>query len=76
MKEAIQSTYGDARAKKFFSLADYYKKEGEEKGLKEGEQKRNKEIARQMLVDGESTEKVSKYTGLSVPEVEALVPKK
>ena len=33
MKNAIEKTYGESKAKKMFSLADYYKKEGIEKGI-------------------------------------------
>ena len=36
MKNAIEKTYGESKAKKMFSLADYYEKEGIEKGIEKG----------------------------------------
>ena len=51
-------------------------KEGLDKGLKEGLEKGTREtqrqIARAMLADGESMERVIKFTGLSVDEIAAL----
>ena len=47
-------------------------KEGLEKGLKEGERKRNVELAKEMKRDGESIEKISRYTKLSIEEIEQL----
>ena len=45
------------------------RKEGKQEGIQEGEKKgaktREKEIARQMLKDGEKLEKIKKYTGLT-----------
>ena len=45
------------------------RKEGKQEGIQEGEKKgaktREKEIARQMLKDGEELEKIKKYTGLT-----------
>ena len=43
-------------------------KEAEERGV----EKRNIEIAKQMLIDGEPVEKIMKYTGLSKEEIEEL----
>jgi predicted transposase/invertase (TIGR01784 family) len=38
----------------------------------EGKQERNIEIAKTMLVDNETNEKIAKYTGLTVEQIEAL----
>jgi len=45
---------------------------GMEKGMEKGVVKRNIEIAKQMLIDGEPVEKIMKYTGLSKEEIEEL----
>jgi len=42
------------------------------KGKKEGREERNTEIARMMLEDNESIEKISKFTGLSIREVKNI----
>ncbi|MFZ4856358.1 MAG: Rpn family recombination-promoting nuclease/putative transposase [Desulfuromonadaceae bacterium] len=46
--------------------------EGEMKGKIEGKIERNGEIAIEMIRDGEANEKISKYTGLSVSEIETV----
>ena len=38
-------------------------------GKQEGQEKLKKEIAKQMLAEGESVEKIKKYTGLSIKEL-------
>lgn len=60
MEELKQSV---EKQKKEIRLAG--KQEGIEEGLKKGKKEEKKEIARQMLIDGESIEKIIKYTGLS-----------
>ena len=42
------------------------------KGLEEGREKRELEIAKQMLEDGEPIEKIKKWTGLSAAKINAL----
>ena len=48
------------------------REEGDEKGRVEGEISRAIKIARNMIVDNESTEKIIRYTGLTVAEIEGL----
>ncbi len=57
MKAAMNQLYGEKKAAKIFSLADYFRKEGVLKS--------KREIAKKMLAEGESKTKVGKYTGLS-----------
>ncbi|MDC0865141.1 hypothetical protein OAP56_04270, partial [Rickettsiaceae bacterium] len=45
---------------------------GKKEGKKEGREERNTEIARMMLEDNESIEKISKFTGLSIREVKNI----
>lgn len=47
--------------------------EGKQEGIQEGKEERSVEIARRMLSDGISSENISKYTGLSVTEINNLV---
>ena len=47
-------------------------KKGVNKGKKEGEKKRNLEIAKGMLKDKEPIEKIIKYTGLTRKEIEKI----
>lgn len=46
--------------------------EGHKEGLVEGEDRKMREIAKAMKAGGESAEKISLYTGLSIKEVEEL----
>ena len=62
-----------------FSMTEHYKKglrEGKEEGLREGEKKgENKkaiEMAKKMLSDGMSMDIITKYSGLSIEEIEKL----
>ena len=48
------------------------KKEGKEEGKKEGEKTAKIEMAKQMLLDDESIDKIIKYTKLSEKEIEKL----
>ena len=43
--------------------------QGKQEGKQEGREKLKKEIAKQMLAEGESVEKIKKYTGLSIKEL-------
>ncbi len=45
---------------------------GRQLGLEEGRQEGRQEIARQMKADGESVEKIIRYTGLSTEEIQQL----
>jgi predicted transposase/invertase (TIGR01784 family) len=47
-------------------------KEGKIEGKIEGKVEREIEIAKNMILDGETNEKIAKYTGLSVEQIEAL----
>ena len=46
--------------------------EGMEKGIKEGIEKRNYTIAKSMKKDGADINLISKYTGLTIKEIEKL----
>lgn len=46
--------------------------QGIEKGKAEAEHQKNIEFAKLMLSDGDSTEKIRKYTGLTVEEIDAI----
>ena len=50
----------------------YARQEAIEEGRAEGRAEVHAEIAREMLADGMPVDKISKYTGLSVEEIEAL----
>lgn len=47
-------------------------KEGREKGIKEGKVKKSIEVAKEMKTDGFSLEKIARYTGLSIEEIQKL----
>ena len=47
--------------------------EGKKEGKKEGRKERNYEIAKEMITNGESNNKISKYTSLSSVEIENLI---
>ena len=80
MKSALQRVYGANKASKIFTLIDFYKQEGERKGMQEGikqgmqqgERKRDLAIAHKMLARGMDEGDVAEMTGLSLEEVEAL----
>lgn len=46
--------------------------QGIEKGKAEAEHQKNIEFAKLMLSDGDSTEKIQKYTGLTIEEIYAI----
>jgi predicted transposase/invertase (TIGR01784 family) len=54
------------------STAELAEKRGLEKGRAEGRAEQTVAIAKEMLSDGMSAEMISKYTGLTIDEIEAL----
>ena len=46
--------------------------EGEEKGIKKGENKKALKMAKAMIIEKEPIDKIAKYTGLSIKEIEKL----
>ena len=48
------------------------KEKGREEGIEVGAEQRNIAIAQSMLSDGESVEKIQKWTGLSLEQINAL----
>jgi len=48
------------------------KEEGIEQGIEQGQNEKSIEIAKSMIKDNESLDKIAKYTGLSLEEVENL----
>ncbi|MBN8682514.1 MAG: PD-(D/E)XK nuclease family transposase [Chitinophagales bacterium] len=54
------------------NVVDTSYEEGKAEGKAEGKEERNIEIARQMKSDGESLEKIMRYTGLSAREIENI----
>ena len=50
----------------------YARQEAIEEGRAEGRAEVHAEVEREMLADGMPVDKISKYTGLSVEEIEAL----
>ncbi len=59
--------YDDVR-----DAVNYAREEGEEFGLKKGEEMKSIEIAKNALKEGFSSEIISKLTGLSIEEMEVL----
>ena len=51
---------------------EYVKKEGRAEGRAEGDLDRAIKVAKEMLADGMSAEKISKYTELSIEQIEVL----
>jgi predicted transposase/invertase (TIGR01784 family) len=54
------------------NVVDTSYEEGKAEGKEEGKEERNIEIARQMKSDGESIEKIIRYTGLSAQDIENI----
>ena len=54
------------------AIAEKLFSEGMEKGKEEGKEERSIEIAKNMLQDGESIDKIIRYTGLTKEEIEKL----
>ena len=67
-------TYDSAEKSRLDELAirDKLKEEATQKGREEGRELRNIEIAKTMLADGESVDKIQKWTGLSLKQINAL----
>lgn len=59
MKEALQKTYGESKAKKIFSLADYYEEQGIQKGIQKGIES-GIQAVRDLFVKGFLTEEQAK----------------
>ena len=60
MKEAIKNTLGEEDAGQFFSLVDYYTLKGKES------------VAKEMLLEREPIERITKFTGLTRDELEEI----
>ena len=77
-KEAEIASYNEAERRQYFESQkeywDYYStmKTALKKGLAQGEAKANRENARRMKADGMALDLISKYTNLTVQEIEAL----
>ncbi|MEM7176050.1 MAG: hypothetical protein AAF443_09080 [Chlamydiota bacterium] len=56
MDEAILKTFGEPKAKKMFSLVDFYRSEGEEKGIQQGIQA-IRDFLKEGLITKEQAEK-------------------
>ena len=54
------------------AIRDKLQEEATQKGRREGRELRNIEIAQTMLADGESVDKIQKWTGLSLEQINAL----
>ena len=67
-----------AEALDYYAGADYNnaintaKKEGKEEGRAEGKAEANMDNARKMKADGMPVELITKYTGLTIEEIEKL----
>ncbi|GHV78105.1 hypothetical protein AGMMS49942_29260 [Spirochaetia bacterium] len=48
------------------------RREGEQKGLRKGEQKKAEDVARALILMGDPVEKISRITGLSPEEIAKL----
>ena len=78
LSEGEYKAYLDAKTlfeKEVANLEIHYNdgfKKGEEKGIEKGAEQRNIEIAQSMLADGESVEKIQKWTGLSLEQINSL----
>ena len=68
MKTAMNRIYGENKAQKIFSLADYFRLEAKEKakqegireGMEKGMQKGREETIKKMLAEGKLTQKEAK----------------
>ena len=69
MVEAQKRIEGTKKLYFSWSLHDY---DVRNEGRIEGEREKARETARNMLADGLSREKIARYTGLSLAEVEML----
>ncbi|MCI5131214.1 MAG: Rpn family recombination-promoting nuclease/putative transposase [Candidatus Electrothrix sp. EH2] len=64
LKNSIDTAFDEGRA------------EGKEEGREEGREQRTLEIAKEMLAEGESAERIVRFTGLDIAVVKELQPKK
>lgn len=75
---AAYETYWDTVSTEKTLLTERYEMgmaEGEAKGKAKGKAERNFELAKIMLKDGVALEKISKWTGLTLEEIEVLADK-
>ena len=70
--ERVAYDYALKRYRDYYSGIKTAEEKGREEGLAEGEDRKMREIAKAMKAGGESTEKISLYTGLSLEEVNEL----
>ena len=54
------------------TIAEKLFNEGREEGMEKGKEEKSIEVARNMLKDGESIDKIIRYTGLTKEDVEKL----
>lgn len=52
---------------------EYHTKLAREEGIEQGAEQRERSIAKNLLKDGLSVDKISKYTGLSEKQVRSLI---
>lgn len=77
-EQAEIASYNEAERRQYFESQkeywDYYStmKTALKKGLAQGEAKANRENARRMKADGMALDLISKYTNLTIEEIEAL----
>ncbi len=74
-KEDLQKIAGEVTlegSELVMTVAEEIRQEGLESGVKKGELKRAKATAKNMIVDGESIEKIMRYTELSKEEIEEI----
>ena len=62
----------DKWVRDYNSGVSYARKEGLQQGVKEGEKNKSIEFAKEMLANGETIEKIEKYTKLTKEEIEQL----
>lgn len=68
----LYERYGDGFNKGYADGQAAGQLEGHAEGRAEGRAEMTKEIAKEMLADGMPVDKISKYTDLSIEEIEAL----
>ena len=56
----------------YYNIISQREKESKAEGVKEGIEKGKQEIAKQMLAEGETLDKVSRYTGLTLDQIKGL----
>ena len=68
----IKNSLDTAREQGFEKGHEKGRAEGLAEGLAEGRDERSIEIAREMLADGESVEKIMRYTGLTETQIREI----